>query len=573
MSNTTILGKQKELKAIFIAIIVIFAAFLAAPFIEIIYQSVSVGGNISMGNFSAMLDEKNFATAFTNSIGIASSSALLSTVFAFILAYTIHYTNLNSRFKKLIQILAIAPMFLPTITYGFAIIYSLGKQGFLTKLFNIQIDIYGFNGLLIGYVIYTTPIAFLLIFNAMKYIDKKFMIVSKIMGDNPLKTFMQTLLRPLMGTMAASFIQCFFLSFTDYGIPASVGGKYQVIATVLYEEMLGSIPDFNRGAVVAIVMLVPSIISIALLCYLQRYNIRYNVISHVELAKNKIRDILCTCLSGAILLSIFSMFIVIFMIPFIDEWPYRMQFTTAHLMDILSDSAIIDVYTNSLFVATLTAIIGLLISYGAALITARSALLQSSKFSIEAIALITNTIPGMVIGIAYMMFFSGSSLQNTFALIIICNIVHYFSTPYLMLKNSLEKLNSSWEKTAQLMGDSWFKTIRRIITPNIKTTIFEVLGYYFINAMVTISAIIFVAGAQTMVITAKIKELQYFGKFNEIFVLSILILLTNLVVKGILALLAKKRVHVTKTNKNIIKFQTVNGNGKGKKENEGELAL
>ncbi len=565
--------KQKELKAIFIAIIVIFAAFLAAPFIEIIYQSISVGGSIGMGNFSAIFDEKNFATAFTNSIAIASSSALLSTVFAFILAYTIHYTNLNSRFKKLIQVLAIAPMFLPTITYGFAIIYSLGKQGFLTKLFNIQIDIYGFNGLLIGYVIYTTPIAFLLIFNSMKYIDKKFMIVSKIMGDSPFKTFMQTLIRPLMGTMAASFIQCFFLSFTDYGIPASVGGKYQVIATVLYEEMLGSIPDFNRGAVVAIVMLVPSIISIALLCYLQRYNIRYNVISHVELAKNKLRDILCTCLSGAILLSIFSMFIVIFMIPFIDEWPYRMQFTAAHLMDILSDSAIIDVYTNSLFVATLTAIIGLVISYGAALITARSALLQSSKFSIEAIALITNTIPGMVIGIAYMMFFSGSSLQNTFALIIICNIVHYFSTPYLMLKNSLEKLNSSWETTAQRMADSWFKTIRRIITPNIRTTIFEVLGYYFITAMVTISAIIFVAGAQTMVITAKIKELQYFGKFNEIFVLSILILLTNLVVKGILALLAKNRVHVTKTNKNIIKFQTVNSSSKGKKGNEGELAL
>ena len=55
-----------------------------------------------------------------------------------------------------------------------------------------------------------------------------------------------------------------------------------------------------------------------------------------------------------------------------------------------------------------------------------------------------------------------------------------------------------------------------------------------------------------MVITAKIKELQYFGKFNEIFVLSILILLTNLVVKGLLGLLAKKRVTVKKENNNKI---------------------
>lgn len=560
--------KQKELQAIYIAVIAIFLVFLVAPFVEIIYQSLSTGGSVGLSNFSNVFGEKNFGTAFGNSILIASSSALISTIFAFIMAYTIHYTNVNRHLKKTIQVLAIAPMFLPTITYGFAIIYSLGKQGLLTKIFNIQIDIYGFNGLLIGYVIYTTPIAFLLIFNAMKYIDKKFMIVSQIMGDNNIKTFLQTLIRPLMGTLAASFIQCFFLSFTDYGIPASVGGKFQVIATVLYEEMLGSVPDFNRGAVVAIAMLLPSIISIALLCYLQRYNIRYNVISKMEIRVNKLRDILCGGVSSAILLSMFSMFVVIFLVPFINEWPYRLEFTTEHITSILSDASIIDVYTNSLWVAFLTAIIGMLISYGAALITARSSLLREKKFSIEAIALITNTIPGMVIGIAYMMFFSGSTLQNTYTLIVICNIVHYFSTPYLMLKNSLEKLNSSWENTALLMGDTWFKTIRRIITPNIRTTIFEVLGYYFINAMVTISAIIFVAGAQTMVITAKIKELQYFGKFNEIFVLSMLILFTNLIVKGLLALLAKKRVSVKKTNTNKINLNKISKKGK-----EGELAV
>ena len=544
--------KGRELKAIFIAVLAIFAAFLALPFVEIIYQAFSTSDGFGFDHFATMLSERNFATAFGNSITIASVSALISTILAFILAYTIHYTNLNGKLKKAIQVLALAPMFLPTITYGFAIIYSLGKQGFLTKNLGINIDIYGFNGLLIGYLIYTLPIAFLLIFNAMKYIDKKFMIVSKVMGDSNLKTFLQTIIRPLLGTMAASFVQCFFLCFTDYGIPASVGGQYQVIATVLYEQMMGSIPDFNRGAVVAIVMLLPSIISIALLCYLQKYNVRYSKISQIELKVNKLRDAFWGALSAIILVMVLSMFIVIFLMPFIQEWPYRMAFTTEHISSILSDSAIIDVYLNSLFVAALTAVIGLFVSYGAALITARSSLAGSSKFTVNSIALITNTIPGMVIGIAYLMLFSGSTLQNTFALIIICNVVHFFSTPYLMLKSSLEKLNKSWENTALLMGDSWFKTLRRIITPNIKTTILEVLGYYFVNAMVTISAVIFIAGAQTMVITAKIKELQYFGKFNEIFVLSILILLTNLVVKGLLGLLAKKRVTVKKENNNKI---------------------
>ena len=71
-------------------------------------------------------------------------------------AYTIHYTNVGNRYKSFLRGAAVLPMLLPTITYGFAIIYSFGKQGLLTRLFGRQIfNIYGFNGLLLGYVIFT----------------------------------------------------------------------------------------------------------------------------------------------------------------------------------------------------------------------------------------------------------------------------------------------------------------------------------------------------------------------------------------------------------------------------------
>ena len=146
----------------------------------------------------------------------------------------------------------------------------------------------------------------------------------------------------------------------------------------------------------------------------------------------------------------------------------------------------------------------------------------------------------MVVGIAYMLIFSGTSLQNTFQLMILCNVIHFFSTPYLMMKGSLEKLNNSWETTAALMGDNWIKTIIRIVTPNMKSTIMEVLSYYFVNAMVTVSAVILIAGARTMVLTTKIKELQYYTKFNEVFVLSLFILVTNLIVKGVLGYVMKR---------------------------------
>lgn len=287
-------------------------------------------------------------------------------------------------------------------------------------------------------------------------------------------------------------------------------------------------------------MLVPSIISIVLLRYLERYNIRYNKISAIELQKNPLRDWFCGIVSGIILLVLVSIFLVIFVVPFVEEWPYQTSFTLEHLQAVLNDNSLTMVYRNSIFVAVLTAVLGLLITYGAALVTARSNMKHRRKGIITSIALITNTIPGMVIGIAYMLIFSGTPLQNTFWLMILCNVVHFFSTPYLMMKNSLEKLNSSWETTASLMGDTWMKTIVRIVTPNMKSTILEVFSYYFVNAMVTVSAVIFIAGARTMVLTTKIKELQYYTKFNEVFVLSLFILGTNLIVKGILGYAIKR---------------------------------
>lgn len=418
--------KNREIKIIFILLAVFFLAFLALPMIMVLARSFTADGTagITFSNYVEVLTEKGFLQALGNSLLISVCSALVTTVLAFILAYTIHYTNVGRRYKKLVEKAAVLPMLLPTITYGFAIIYSFGNEGLLTKLFGRKLfDIYGFNGLLLGYVIYTLPISFMLIHNAMGYIDKRFMIVSRLMGDSPLQTFRMTILTPLLGTLAASFIQTFFLCFTDFGIPASVGGQFEVIASVLYTEMLGSVPNFGNGAVVALVMIIPSVVSITVLHILEKYNVRYSKISPIELKKGR--------------------------------------------------------------------------------------------------------------------------------------KIHFFSTPYLMMKNSLSKMNASWETTGMLMGDNWIKTIARVVTPNAISTLLEVFSYYFVNAMVTVSAVIFLAGARTMVITTKIKELQYFNEYNEIFVLSLLILVTNLIGRELfrkMAEISRRKENTTNMNKKIRKM-------------------
>ncbi|MEK4969944.1 ABC transporter permease subunit [Cytobacillus sp. FSL R7-0696] len=529
-----------EMKVIYMAIILLFSVFLVLPMLALFYRSFQTTNGLELTNYINVLANGELLTAFINSIKVSGLTAVISTVLAFMIAYALHCTNIEHRYKSIIKVGILIPMLLPTITYGFAIMYSFGNQGLITQLMGEPLfNIYGFNGLLLGYTIYTLPAAFLIINNSFMYIDKRFMVVSKLMLDGTWRSFFHTILRPLTGAIGGAFVLSFILSFTDYGIPASIGGTYSVVSTQLYQVMLGSIPNFSHGAVIAILMLLPALFGVFLLQYLERFNFHYDKFTEIEMVENKGRDISFALLSSIVIIGMLSVFLVMFIAPFLTSFPYDSTFTWNHLINVFQSNDLIGVYKNSLIVALFTTFFGILIAYSSAIINARTKIKGKGAFDI--VSMITNTLPGMVLGLSYLLLFNNSSLKGTFIIIIVCNIVHYYTTPYLMAKNSLSKMNPTWETTGGLLGDSWFKTIYRVILPNSWGTVIEMFSYYFINAMVTISGIIFLVSAQTSLVSSKIKELQHFAKFNDIFVLSLLIFFTNLIIKLLCDYLQKRR--------------------------------
>lgn len=521
---------KPEIRMGYTIILCVFAVFLVLPLGFLLIQSFATNKGFDLTHYLSVLSNKALIESFGNSIKVSSLAAAITTILAFVLAYTIHGTRVYRPIKTVIKTGILIPMLLPTITYGFAIMYSFGNQGIITKLFGRNLfEIYGFNGLLIGYCLYTLPPAFLLIHNSFQYVDKKFIIVSKLMGDGVVRSFMNTTIRPLLGAIGGAFVLSFILSFTDFGIPASIGGTYSVVAMGLYQMMLGSIPDFHQGAAIAVFMLIPAGFGVLLLQYLEKFNFHYDKFSDIKQIQHKGRDFFFGIFSSVILLCMLAIFIVMFVAPLVHSYPYNLHFTGKHFANVFQSSDLVNVYKNSLIVAGLTAIFGTFIAYGAALLNTRTTV--KGRAAIDVISMLTNSVPGMVLGIAYLLLFNNSSLKGTLIIIVLCTLVHYFTSPYLMAKNALAKMNPSWETTGELLGDHWLKTVCRVILPNSVSTIFEMVSYYFIHAMVTISGIIFLVTAETSVVASKMKELQHFAKFNEIFVLSILIFATNLIVK------------------------------------------
>ena len=111
--------KQKcpEIRTIFIASCILFGIFLAIPMIAILQKSFICSNGFTLDFYKNIFTSGKFGTIIKNSVFTALFSAVITTVLAFILTYSIHFTNINKGLKKVIKVIAVLPMLLPTITY------------------------------------------------------------------------------------------------------------------------------------------------------------------------------------------------------------------------------------------------------------------------------------------------------------------------------------------------------------------------------------------------------------------------------------------------------------------------
>lgn len=526
---------RPECQLAYVVLTALFAAILIYPVATVLVQSFTSNAGPTFSHWTKTLSDPKFLTTLANSFTVSGLAGLLAALLAFFAAYGLLFTNLPKPVKKAVQVLLLLPLFLPSITYGFAVIYSFGRMGLVSQLFGrLPFSIYGFWGLLITNVVYALPPAFLVLYNALRYVDRRYEIVCRVMGDGVLRTFWMTAARPAAGAFLSAFVLSFFLAFTDFGIPISIAGQYSVIATELYQTMMGAVPKFGEGAVIAISMLVPSAAAVWILKRADRLNFRYDHVSNDAPMRNPARDWCFGIYFALIAVLLIAVFAVIFIVPFVEYWPYKPFFTLKHIEEIFRDPSIWQCWGRSVFVSLASAAVGTAAAFAAGMIRARSDMPGWCRTTMDGLAMLTSTLPGMVLGVGFLFAFSGTPLQNTILILILANLVHFLATPYLMATSALSKMNAGWETTGLLMGDSWFKSVRRIIVPNARATLIAMFQTYFINSMVTISAIIFLTSTQTMVLTTKIKELQFFERFDAIFVLSLLVFFTNLAAKVVL---------------------------------------
>jgi len=150
----------------------------------------------------------------------------------------------------------------------------------------------------------------------------------------------------------------------------------------------------------------------------------------------------------------------------------------------------------------------------------------------------------MVLGISYVFFFKGTFLYGSLAMLILVNTTHFIAPPYLIAYNSLGKLNCNLEDVGRTLGINRLHIILDVLIPQTKLSILEMFSYFFVNSMITISAVSFLSTTKNRPVSLMIPQFETFLFLEGAAFVSILILLSNLFVKFLLNFIGKSINHM-----------------------------
>ena len=513
-----------------LAVGIILFIFLLLP---LIYMLFRVSGN----DLSFVFSDENFYSSIVNSLIYSAIGSVSAVILALIAAYFI--TRIHIKGKKWLVLLLTLPMLIPTISIGLGVRSLFGVNGFFDMMFGWKVDGLGFFDLIIGSIVFSFPVAFLLIYDALLYEDKSIYDAAETLGVHKFRSFFGITIPYLKTTLISAFFASFVLIFADYGLPMEVAGKVKTLPMYLYEQVL-SMYQYGRGAVISLVLLLPAVVAFVFDVITKEESDATARKANILPSKSfNIAGLAIVILLGLILFIPSLAFIVI---SFVNRFPSDMTFTFNNYINAFSpysSVSIINFLINSLVIALLAGIFGTIVCYLAAYLSTRCTGKVGKVLHFLSIA--TLAIPGLVLGVGYVFLFAGTRgwFAGTLAILIVVNIIHYFSSPYLLAKNSLSKINKNYETVADTLGISHFSLFFRVIVPNSLGTIIQMFSYLFINSMITISAVSFLYTYTTEPLAVAITTYENQAIWEMESVISTLILFINIVVKIGFDLLAK----------------------------------
>jgi iron(III) transport system permease protein len=493
--------------------------FLFAPLATILVKSVQDkdGAFVGLLQFRQYFETPALRQSILNTFMVAAIVTTVTVPLAFTFAYALTRSCMPGR--SVFRVIALTPILAPSLMSAISFIQWFGTQGLLKGLLG-GASIYGPVGIVLSSIYATFPHALMIVLTALLLADGRlYEAAESLRTPTWRKFFTITLPGAKYGLVSAAMV-VFSYTVSDFGIPKVIGGNFSVLALDIFKQVIGQ-QNFNKGAVVSLILLTPVFIAFVIDWLMQRRLQSQFSARAVPYAPRPSRWFdatmfaFCTIVS-LLLIAVLGMAIYT---SFIKLWPYDLSFSLRHYTFGLVDAGVIVSFWNSVKMALVTAVCGTMFIFGCAYLLEKTSGMNGLRTLIRLLAAVPMGVPGMVLGLGYILFFNAPDnplnvLYHTLSILVLSTVVHYYTSSHLTAVTALKAIDNEFEAVSASLKVPFYKTFFRVTVPVCLPAILDIGRYLFVNAMVTISAVVFLYSPQTQLASVAILNLDDAGEIG-----------------------------------------------------------
>ncbi len=492
------------------------------------------GKFVGLANYVSYFSTPALFNSALNSLHVAAVSTVIVVPLAFLYAYALTRTVLPMRW--LFQGVALIPIFAPSLLPGLALIYLCGTHGFFKALLGGG-SIYGFDGIVIAQVFYCFPHATLILVTALATADARLYEAADALGASKLRVFFTVTLPGAKYGLISAALVVFTLVITDFGIAKVIGGNFNVLATDVYKQVIGQ-QNFSMGAVVGMVLLAPAALAFVVDRLVQRKQVALLTARAVPLVPKPKpgRDFLATLFCALVSIGILAILGMAIWGSLIKYWPYNLSLTLDNYDFAKFDANGWDSYWNSVEMAVGAALFGTTLMFTGAWLTEKTRDFHIVRGVVQLLAFLPMAVPGLVLGLGYIFFFNAPGnplgfLYATMGILVVNTVAHFYTVGHLTATTALKQIDPEFESVSASLKVPIWRTFTRVTTPICLPSILDIAIYLFVNAMTTVSSVIFLYSPDTKLASVAAVNIEEAGTTAAAAALCVVIVLTSAAVK------------------------------------------
>jgi iron(III) transport system permease protein len=499
-----------------VGVVVFLVVCVLLPLYTMMSKSMEnhAGEFVGLANYAQYFSTPALFYSIYNSLTIAVVATVIVLTGAFVYAYALTRTCMP--FKGFFRAVTLIPLLTPSLLGGISLVYWFGNQGVAKDLLMGE-SIYGPIGIVIGSSYWVFPHALMIVITALSITDARLYEASEALRASKLRTFFTVTLPSVKyGLISAGFV-IFTLVFTDFGVPKVIGGNYNVLATDIYKQVIGQ-QNFQMGAVVSVILLLPAVIAFAVDRIVQKKQTALLSARAVPYTPkpSRGRDLAMLVYCSFVALLILAMLAMAQYAALVKFWPYNLSLSLKNYNFDVMDGGGWGAYYNSIRMSLYAAAVGTVIVFFGAYLMEKGRGFKAGRSAVHMLAMAPLAVPGMVLGLAYIFFFNNPAnpfnfLYGTMAILVIATVVHFYTVSHLTAVTALKQMDPEFESVAASLKTPFYRTFARVTVPVCVPAVLDISMYLFLNAMTTVSAVVFLYSSDTTLASVAVLNMDDAG--------------------------------------------------------------